>query len=79
LTDYTVNTLLLARHQAKEQVDLTSYLTQLGVNITTDKLGAAIPQLVTKYGSGVPVTVKIQLTKDVPQFKFTTADASLQG
>jgi len=79
LTDYTVNTHLLARHQAKEQVDITAYLSQLGVSITTDKLGAAIPQLVTKYGSGVPVTVKIQLTKEVPQFKFTTADASLTG
>jgi len=79
LTDYTVNSLLHARYLAKEQVDLTSYLSLLGVNITTSELGAAIPQLVTKYGANVPVEVQIQLTKDVPQFKFTTENASLTG
>lgn len=79
LTDYTVNTLLHARYLAKEQVDLTSYLSLLGVNITTSDLGAAIPQLATKYGANVPVEVQIQLTKEVPQFKFTTENASLQG
>lgn len=57
LTDYTVNSLLFARFQAKEQVDLTSYLSLLGVNITTDQLGAAIPELAAKYGSNVPVGV----------------------
>jgi hypothetical protein len=55
LTDYTVNTFLFAQYQANEQVDLTSYLSQMGVTITTDHIGAAIPELVTKYGKGVPV------------------------
>ena len=49
----------------------------LGVNITTDEIGSAIPELVTKYGSGVSVEIQIELTKEIPEFKFTTEGASL--
>jgi hypothetical protein len=78
-SDYSINTLLFARFQAKEQVDLTSYLSLAGITLTTDSLAVAIPELVTKYGKGVPVEVQVQLTKDVPQFKFSSSGASLTG
>lgn len=58
---------------------MTSYLGLMGVNITTSDLGAAIPQLAAKYGANVPVDVQIQITKEAPQFKFTTENASVQG
>jgi len=43
VTDYHVNTFLFARYQAKQNVDISSYLNMLGVTITTDDIGAAIP------------------------------------
>lgn len=79
VTDYSINTLLHSRYLAQSQDNLSDLLQPLGKNITTDELGAVIPQILTKYGSGVAVDVLFQFANEEPQFQFTTENASLKG
>ena len=56
LTDYSVNTMLEAGFASGNTLDVGFLLKKLlNMSLTTDEMGYFVPELVTKYGSGVPV------------------------
>jgi len=59
LTSYLVNTLGEAGFSTGNTLDITYYLNKLfGLNILTDMVGLAIPEVLAKYGDGRNVTIE---------------------
>jgi hypothetical protein len=58
LTDYVVNTNLIAAFDTGNTLDITTLLQKfLNITVTTDNLGLAVPEILKKYGSGKPVAI----------------------
>lgn len=80
LTDYVLNTNMKACFDTKNTLDITYLLKQyLQVEITTDLIGQAIPELLTKYGSGKAVSIKGAFVKAPGVAKFTPTLDSITG
>jgi len=59
LTEYTVNTALEAAFSSDNELDVSYILYQLlHINITTTNLGTVLPQLITKYGDNVTISMR---------------------
>jgi len=57
ITDYVVNTALNAGFETGNTIDITELLAKLNVTLLTDDFAKVIPELLTKYGAGHPVTI----------------------
>jgi hypothetical protein len=75
-----LNTAFESGFKTGNTLDIT-YLLQnyLGVTITTSELGAAIPELVTKYGANQPVSISGKFTKAKSTAQFTADGAGLKS
>lgn len=59
LTDYVVNTNLIAAFDTGNTLDITMLIQKLlNITVTTDDIAYVLPEIVTKYGSAQPVTIK---------------------
>jgi hypothetical protein len=76
LTDYTINTFLEAGLSTKNTLDVTAILHKLlNLTVTTDNLGVVIPEILSHYGSGKPVSLSGQFITKPCQAKFTKSNA----
>jgi len=72
LTDYVLNTNMKACLDTKNTLDITYLLQKFAkVTITTDEIGVAIPELLTKYGSGKAISLKAAFVEKPGVAKFT--------
>lgn len=77
LTDYTINTFLEAGFSTKNTLDVTAILKKLvNLTVTTDNLGVVIPEILTTYGSGKPVSLSGQFITKPCQAKFTKSNVN---
>lgn len=80
LTDYTLNTAFESGFQTGNILDITYLLEHyLNVTITTDQLGAIIPEFVTKYGAGKAVAISGMFPKAAAVSKFSADGQTLDG
>lgn len=56
-TDYAINTILDAGYLTGNTLDITKLLNLINVTVTTDNISLIIPEIVTKYGTGKPVSL----------------------
>jgi len=71
LTDYVLNTLMKAALDTGNAIDISKILSGLGQTITTDEVGVAFPQILTKYGSGKACSISAGLVKSAGVAAFT--------
>jgi len=80
ITDYTINTALEAGFLTGNTLDITYLLKEyLNVTVTTDNLGAIIPQILTKYGSGKAVGLAGKFTQSKSKVTFGADSSSVTG
>jgi hypothetical protein len=73
LTDYVVNTNLISAFDTGNALDISMILEKFGKAITTDQIGLAIPQILTKYGSGQIVTLAGAFVNSPGKASFTSS------
>ena len=80
MTDYTINTALLAGFQTGNTLDIT-YLLQnfLNLTVTTDNLALIVPEILTKYGSGKAVSISGAFVNSASEVHFATASSTIDG
>jgi hypothetical protein len=78
LTQYTINTQFIAAYDTKNVLDITQLLSKVGVKITTDEVGKAIPAILQKYGSGKEVSIKGAYVTAPSQVTFTESEDSAE-
>lgn len=57
VSEYTLNTTLQAAFDSGRTLNITQILSRVNFTLTTDMVGVAIPEIVTKYGKGKPVDI----------------------
>jgi len=76
LTDYSINTLLEADYSNQGTLNVSKLLKQvLKVDVNTTSIGKVIPQLITKYGKNVELTISGVVKDKKSNAKFTTGRA----
>lgn len=79
-TQYTVNSALESGFTTGNTLDVTYLLSHfLKVTVTTDNLGVLIPQVLTKYGKGVPVEFSGKFIKAPTTTTMSTTGQSING
>jgi hypothetical protein len=80
LTDYSINTALMAGFETGNTLDI-SYLLKnyLNTSITTDMLAPVVPELLTKYGTGQPLTIAGAFVNQASKVTFSPTSDSING
>lgn len=80
LTDYVINTFLNVGFETGSVTDITELLAKLNVTLLTDDFANIIPELLTKYGPGLPVTIAMGMVgSSAPTAAFTPSTNTFTG
>jgi hypothetical protein len=80
LTDYVINTFLNVGFETGSVTDITELLAKLNVTLLTDDFANIIPELLTKYGPGLPVTIATGMVgSSAPTAAFTPSTNTFTG
>lgn len=77
ITDFTINSALDSGFTTGNTLDLTYLLHEyLNVTVTTDNLGVLIPEVLTKYGSGKPVSLSGMFVNEPSHIQTTSGQTT---
>lgn len=79
LTDYVVNTNLIAAYDTGNTLDITTIIQKLlNYTVTTDDVAIVLPEILTKYGSGQAVSIKGAFVNAPGKASFAADSDSIQ-
>lgn len=80
LSEYTINTAAEAAFTSDNTLDVSYILKQiLNINVTTTNLGTVLPQLITKYGDNVTISMRGKCITKPSYVTFTEGHNEVNG